>query len=209
MRELVFATGDEVKLRLAEAALSGLPVRLVRRDLALPEIQSLDPAVVAADKAVRAHAMLRRPVVAEDSSLEIEELDGFPGALVKPIVARVGAEGICRFADLTRGRAARMTRSIAYADAGGVETFTSRDDGWRIADRPCRTCGAGSTLDELARVLVPAGFDRPLALLDRADLAGLHAAWIGDSCYAELARRLAGEMVTARGQVSSTERAPS
>lgn len=189
--ELVFSTGDDSKVRLVKAALSDLPIQVIQKDLEIAEVQSLDPAVVAVAKAGSAFGILRRPVIVEDSSLEIEELDGFPGALVKPVLDRVKAEGICRFADLTRHRRCRMTRTIAHADARGhITTFTSRGEGWRIAARPCDPGGDGSTFQELARVLIPEGFDRPFALFGREAVAGLHASSTGTLCYDELARWL-------------------
>ncbi len=66
--------------------------------LELPEPQSLDLLVVLGAKANEAFDRLRRPVVVEETGLELAALNGFPGPLVKWMLQAVGAAGIARTA---------------------------------------------------------------------------------------------------------------
>ncbi|MCZ6506936.1 MAG: hypothetical protein O7A04_02645, partial [Acidobacteria bacterium] len=63
-------------------------------DLDLPEIQSLDLAEVLRAKADEAARHAVGAFVVEETGLELAALNGFPGPLVKWMLAAIGAEGI-------------------------------------------------------------------------------------------------------------------
>ena len=97
-----------------EAARLGFPIE--RIDLDLPEPQALDPAVVAGQKVLAAWEQLRRPVVVEDSGLEIAAWGGFPGALVKWLEKSAGLDAIVRMLDPFPDRSAQAVCAIACFD---------------------------------------------------------------------------------------------
>lgn len=89
--ELVFVTTNENKRREAEAVLG---LSLSHRGIDLVEPQSLDLHEVVRFKAVAAHKVMGVPVLVEDTGLELLGMGGFPGPLIKWLLASVGAEGI-------------------------------------------------------------------------------------------------------------------
>lgn len=91
----VFVTGNEDKRREAERILGG---RLETVSIDLPEIQSADVIEVLQFKAEEAWSRLKRPVVVEETGLELACMNGFPGPLVKWMLEAVGDEGIARVA---------------------------------------------------------------------------------------------------------------
>ena len=95
LEDLTLVTGNEEKRREAERIL-GRSLRVARLDL--PEIQGLDLLEVLRAKAREAHRRLGSPVLVEETGLELDALNGFPGPLVKWMLAAVGAEGIARTA---------------------------------------------------------------------------------------------------------------
>jgi non-canonical purine NTP pyrophosphatase (RdgB/HAM1 family) len=101
---LAFVTSSPHKHREAEAILA---VQLERVSLDLPELQGLDVVVVARDKARTAHTLLHRPVLVEDTSLELLALGGFPGALVRWLLEAAGPTAIPRMLDGFHDRSAR------------------------------------------------------------------------------------------------------
>jgi len=108
----LLVTGNPGKLtearRIVGAALEAV-------DLDLPEIQSLDLAEVLRAKTDAAFAALGRPVIVEETGLELAGFNGFPGPLVKWMLAAVGAEGIARAALATGdARATARCRLAAY-----------------------------------------------------------------------------------------------
>lgn len=136
---LVFVTSNPNKLREAEAVL-GRPLESC--DLDLPEIQSLDLVEVVRDKAATAARRLGRPVLVEDTGLELAGLGGFPGPLVRWVLASVGAEGIARMAHAF-GDPGATARCLLCATDGEAEVFGEGVVAGRIADRPRGRGGFG------------------------------------------------------------------
>ena len=95
IEDLVFVTSNPNKVREAEAVLGRA---LDHRALDLPEIQSLDLLEVVRAKAAAAWQEIGRPVLVEDTGLELAGLNGFPGPLVRWLLTSVGPGGIGRIA---------------------------------------------------------------------------------------------------------------
>lgn len=125
---------DEATLRLQGAALvTGNPGKLAeaRRlcgvdlqsvEIDLPEIQSLDIRTVLRAKATEAFDRLQRPLVVDETALELAALNGFPGVLVKWMLDAVGAEGVARTANrLGDTRATARCALLFYT--GNQEVF--------------------------------------------------------------------------------------
>ena len=114
------------------------------RHLDLPEIQSLDPAEVAAHKAGAAFDILSGgPVMVEDTGLAVRAWNGLPGALIKWFLRGVGPEGLCRMAAALEGGAEAVAETaIAVCDGGGVRVFSGKVEGV-IAPRPSGSGGFG------------------------------------------------------------------
>ena len=139
----IFVTTNEHKRREVQEILG---FELERADLDLPEIQAIDPAEVAADKARAAREALGRPglpVLVEDSGLMVDAWDGFPGALTKWLMQSIGNEGLLRMLPPGEDRSARAVCVVALAQAdGNVLTFRGEVPG-TLAQRPRGTGGFG------------------------------------------------------------------
>ena len=86
-------------------------------ELDLPEIQSLDLEEVLHAKGDEAWKRLARPLVVEETGLELAALAGFPGPLVKWMLAAVGPEGIARTALALGDPRATARCALLYRDA--------------------------------------------------------------------------------------------
>lgn len=139
LEDLVFVTSNRGKLREAQEVLG---VELEHLDLDLPEIQSLDLVEVVHHKAVAAHERLGRPVLVEDTSLEIRGLDGFPGPLVRWLLVSVGAAGIARLAGAF-GDPQGAARCIACAFGAGLEVMGEGEIPGVIVEAPRGRQGFG------------------------------------------------------------------
>jgi len=117
MDDLVFVTSNLDKLREAEEVLG---VSLDHHALDLEEIQSLDLEEVVRHQARSAWERLRRPVLVEDTSLELAGAGGFPGPLVRWLLISVGPAGIARMAHAFADNRATV-RCMACACDGGEE----------------------------------------------------------------------------------------
>ncbi len=90
---LVFVSSSPHKHAEIEGILG---VRVERCALDLPEPQGLDVVAVALAKARAAQARLGRPVLVEDTSLELAALGGFPGPLVRWFLEAAGPAALPR-----------------------------------------------------------------------------------------------------------------
>lgn len=135
----------------------GFPVE--RFDLELPEPQSLDSAEVAEVKARAAYERLRRPVLVEDSGLEVLAWGGFPGALVKWLERTAGLEGFVRMLDSFPDRRARAVCALSCFD-GEILVSALGVTAGSIAIEPRGSGGFGWD-----PIFVPEGFDETYAEL--------------------------------------------
>ncbi|HVT17486.1 MAG TPA: non-canonical purine NTP pyrophosphatase [Thermoanaerobaculia bacterium] len=102
--------------KLAEARrLAGFEIEAVEIDL--PELQSLDLLEVLRHKGEEAWRRLGRPLVVEEAGLDLPVLGGFPGPLVKWMLAAAGAEGIARTALALGDSRAVAHCALLYRDA--------------------------------------------------------------------------------------------
>jgi non-canonical purine NTP pyrophosphatase (RdgB/HAM1 family) len=125
----VLVTGNRHKVAEAERIV-GRPIEHLALDL--PEIQSLDLHEVLEAKAAEAWRRLERPLVVEESGLDLPALGGFPGPLVRWMLEATGAEGIARVA-LALGDARAVARCALLlrrgADPAGDLLVESAVDG--------------------------------------------------------------------------------
>jgi len=97
---------------------------------------------VAREKARLAWERVRRPVLVEDSGLEILAWGGFPGALVKWLEKSAGLDAIVRMLEPFPDRTARAVCVIACFDGERLVTGRGVTEG-RIAPAPRGTGGFG------------------------------------------------------------------
>lgn len=131
-----------------------------RLDLDLSEPQALDPEVVAREKVQLAWERLRRPVLVEDSGLEILAWGGFPGALVKWLEKSAGLDGIVRMLEPFPDRSARAVCVIAGFD--GEHLLTARGVTEGAIARPAPRGAGGFGWDA---IFVPQGSKKTFAEL--------------------------------------------
>lgn len=111
----VFVTGNPNKLAEARRV-TGLTLDSIELDL--PEIQSLDAGPILDAKVEAAWREVGRPVVVEETSLELAAMNGFPGPLCKWMLEAVGAEGLARTALRLGDPRAKVVCLLAYDDGG-------------------------------------------------------------------------------------------
>lgn len=125
-RTLTVVTGNRNKAAEIEA-ITGWPVETIDIDIA--EVQSLSVEEVAKQKALDAFEVVKRPVVVDDTGMEIEALGGLPGALVSWFLDSLGPAGMLKLIQGVEKRRASVSTCIAYADANGAKTFVGTIQG--------------------------------------------------------------------------------
>lgn len=123
MDNLIFVTGNVNKLREANLILD---TKLNTKDIDLIEIQSLDIEEVAKYKVKEAYNILNKPVIIEDTGLYIDNLNGFPGALIKFYYNKLGLEKMLEISATSKAIAKSI---IAYYDGINYATFLGEASG--------------------------------------------------------------------------------
>jgi non-canonical purine NTP pyrophosphatase (RdgB/HAM1 family) len=156
----VFVTSNENKWREAQRIL-GRP--LERASMELPELQAATTAEVAAEKARLAFARLGRPVVVEDTGLELHAFGGFPGPFIKYWETLGTLASICRAVDGPADRAVVAVCALGVCMAEGSYVVEGRLSG-TIADRPRGQGGFGWDV-----IFIPEGETRTFGEMTAAE----------------------------------------
>ncbi|HPC81978.1 MAG TPA: non-canonical purine NTP pyrophosphatase [Thermoanaerobaculaceae bacterium] len=184
---LTFVTSSPHKRREAEQILGA---RLAWESLTLPEIQGLDLEAVARHKAAEAARALGRPVLVEDTGLELYALGGFPGPLVRWLLEAAGAGALPRLlAGFDDKRATARCVAVVrvgeheWVGSGAVEGVIveaargTEGFGWDVVFAP--SWGGGRTYAEMPPAEKNARSHRFLALEAlRAQLAAARVPWL-------------------------------
>jgi non-canonical purine NTP pyrophosphatase (RdgB/HAM1 family) len=126
LSRFVLVTGNPGKVAEARLAIGpGLEAAAVD----LPEIQSLDYLEILRAKADEAWKRVGRPLVVEEAGLDLQALGGFPGPLVKWMLAAVGAEGIARTAASLGDPRAAARCFLLYKDGDREIVAEGRTEG--------------------------------------------------------------------------------
>ena len=136
---LVFVTSSADKHREAQAILA-IPLERVALDVS--EVQGLDVVAVTREKARTAFHQVGRPVLVEDTSLELDALGGFPGPLVRWVEEAAGVSALARIIDAYDTRAA-VARCVALVFDGAREWLGVGEVRGSIAEEPRGSNGFG------------------------------------------------------------------
>lgn len=129
----------------------------------LPEVQSLEPSEVAAQKARDAYEKLGNiPVLVEDTGLAVHAWNGLPGALIKWFLKSVGPAGVCRMVEAFPCAKATAETAIAVCD-GEVRVFSGKVNG-TIAAQPAGHAGFGWD-----SIFIPDGATRTFSEMEPAE----------------------------------------
>lgn len=148
---ITFVTGNPNKLREAGHILG---IELDSADLEIKEIQDVSVSSVVADKARKAYEILKKPVIVEDTGLYFPELGGFPGALVKWMVKKMGKE---KMSGLFGGYDVIAETCIGFYDGKEMRIFSGQLDG-KIADTP-----RGESNFGWDPIFIPNGYEKTFA----------------------------------------------
>ena len=93
MKEIIFTTTNKHKIKSAESVLNKHGIKVIGQKVEVPKIQSNSPEEVIKDKVMKCYEIVKKPLIAMDSGLFIENFDGFPGVYTKHVLDTIGEEG--------------------------------------------------------------------------------------------------------------------
>ncbi len=125
----------------------------------IPEIQSLDLDQVITEKAKAAYEKIKKPVLVEDISFEIQRLKGLPGPFVKFFLQTLGTEGTVKLIG-TKSTKTKVTAALALYDGSSLKIF--KGIVWGTLSKKNRGEG-GFGFD---KVFIPKGHTKTYAEMD-------------------------------------------
>lgn len=160
MKTLTLVTGSAHKLGEWQR-LFPPNYKLEAVSLDLDEIQSMDPLAIANDKARRAYEIVGKPVIVDDISAGLENLNGLPGPFIKYFEERLGNGALYELAG-QKEASCTITAVAAYYDGADSLVGVGEIQGKVVAP----TTGEGGFGFDF--VFVPAGHDQTFAQMGPA-----------------------------------------
>lgn len=156
MKEIIYLTRNAAKFQVAQKAVQGLGIALVRQDLETPEIQSADVVEIASFSARWASERLGKPVAVTDGGYYIEALNGFPGPFIKYINSWLTATDILNLMKDKKNRNVEVRSCLAYCAPGrDPVTFVESFKGTIALEKGPK----GAT--PINEIFIPDGFTEP------------------------------------------------
>lgn len=162
--EIYFVTSNKIKLDIANEVLGKYGIHAEQYKFDFKELQSFDLKEVAVDKASQVIDRIDKKFIVDDSGMYIDALNGFPGALLKPVNKVMGAERMLMLLGKKDNRSATFANILAFGDPETKEIKTfSTDCRGRLSETPEGSRPVGWAIE---RIFIPDGFDKTIAQLD-------------------------------------------
>ncbi len=162
--ELMFVTSNSSKVKLANERLGryGITVLQVLKEVLEPQLFNVEE--VAISKAEQLSKKLRRPFIVEDSGLYINKLNGFPGALMKPILDSIGGIGLLKLMENEKDRKILVKSVLVYCNpkTHTIKSFLGVYSGTLSKQQK----GKNTRGWKVARIFVPKNSNKTLAMLN-------------------------------------------
>ncbi len=191
MEKIKFVSSNRAKAKVLTQCAAAVGFEIERIDLPLIEPQASTLEAVAMDKARQAFAMLKEPLVVEDSGFCVDGLASFPGPCTKYMLETVGVAGLLRLAHGLPSRTCRFAGALIYVDAeGSAHTFLDKQGVGTLALEAdgVRSLDAWSALWS---VFIPEGASKTVSALSQDERDALFARWQAHSVYAQFAQWMA------------------
>jgi XTP/dITP diphosphohydrolase len=162
MQQIIFVTGNQMKVRQANEALLGTDIEVIGQKLDIVEPRAEDPKDVVVEKALQAIKLVNKPLIVEDSGIFIDYLNGFPKTFVHFAEETIGVQNIVKIMEGVENRKAEFRQSLAYIEPKMIEpiVFSYVDGNFVIADRVWEAeFGETGGFD---KILIPQGETKPL-----------------------------------------------
>lgn len=129
MKQIIFSTGNNEKFLTAQHACKNYGIDLVQNSMNIVEIQGEEPEIIAKDKAAKAYAIAKEPVVITDDSWAFCGLGGFPGAYMHSINEWFTPEDFLRLTAPLKDRKVILTQCLVYDNGQQQKTFLQETEG--------------------------------------------------------------------------------
>ena len=146
MNSIVFVTGNKRKIGEAKLSCDLFNIKVDSKQVAIDEIQSHDPLVIAKDKAAKAYESIKLPLVVNDAFWNIPSLNGFPGGYMKDVADWFSAKDFISIMQDKDDKRVIITDCVVYKDSKTLKVFSKNFIG-EIGNKPR---GSGNSIEQVA-----------------------------------------------------------
>lgn len=170
--EIVFITSNKSKFNFAKEILKKYNIKVVRKDMHILERRSDDVNDVVRYKIKDISKHLRKHLMAEDSGLYIDGLNGFPGTLMKIFLRYIGINGILKLLENNDNRKAMLRSALCYynLNTGKTRLFVSDLKG-KISENIRGDYTRGWS--DIMKIFIPHGFNKTMAEMNDTEWENL------------------------------------
>ena len=165
MKKLIFLTGNKQKFAIAKKAFAGLNIKLIQKDIAPPEIQSMNVEDIASFSVEWASKKFKAPVFVTDAGACIKALNGFPGPFVKYVNHWFRAEDYVNLMKGKKDRSVVFKDCLAYCEPGKKPKLFCNSTEGKITMKPRR-----KRYTPLNSVLIPDGYKITTSEMSQKDM---------------------------------------
>lgn len=127
---MIFVTSNKLKYEACKKIIPDIQ----KKELDLKEIQSSDPLEIAINKAKSAFAILKEPLIINDSSFYINALNGFPGVYASYVESTLGYDNLFNLMKDKTDRSCYYLDILVYIDNCTYKVFTAKTLGHLATD---------------------------------------------------------------------------
>jgi len=120
--EILFVTSNQSKFKEAECLLEKNNIAIKQIPMILQEIQTTEQESIVLSKAKQAFALLKKPLIVDDTCLYLEQFSNFPGTLTKQVASDLGCKGILKLVE-KKSRKAYFKTLVCYVDENETKIF--------------------------------------------------------------------------------------
>jgi non-canonical purine NTP pyrophosphatase (RdgB/HAM1 family) len=157
MKNILLVTSNPAKVQEFQEIMH-INVEII--DIDLDEIQEIDVEKIALHKLHEAYEKVKKPVLIDDVSFEVDAWNGFPGPLIKWILKAGGPELLLKMLKNEKNRKARVGLVIGFHDGNKPHLFLGKTYG-TIAGTVRGKDGFGWD-----KVFIPEGYDLTYAEME-------------------------------------------
>lgn len=157
MKKITLVTSNPAKIKETQEILH---IKVEVENIDLDEIQEIDLKKVALHKLNYAYEVVKKPVMIDDVSFEVDVWNGFPGPLIKWILKAGGPELLLKMLGGEKNRSATAALAIGFHDGKTPHIFIGKAKG-NIAHSVRGRNGFGWD-----KVFIPEGYNKTYAEMD-------------------------------------------
>lgn len=131
-RQIYFLSSNQQKFKEVKNIIEKLVdnIQVLQAEIKIDELQNEDMKIIIKDKTIKAFNKIRNPLIVEQTGLELEDLNGFPGGLTQIFWDKLEADKFSKYFSKKTGTGKAIAKTIiGYCDGKKIKIFEGEIQG--------------------------------------------------------------------------------